>query len=67
MGFQTVHHFTRIFTALEGRAPGDWRREYLEGIRKNVYINPHFENRILTVDGEGGADETTSGVKRKRR
>ncbi len=52
VGFQTVHHFTRLFTALEGRSPAVWRRDYLEGIRKDVYINPTFENRIFTV-GDG--------------
>lgn len=52
VGFQTVHHFTRLFTAIEGRSPAAWRREYQEGIRKNVYINPRFENLILTVEKE---------------
>jgi AraC-like DNA-binding protein len=51
-GFQTVHHFTRHFKAVAGRTPADWRREHLEGIRKNVYINPNFENLIFTVEGE---------------
>jgi len=50
VGFQTVHHFTRHFTASEGRSPAVWRREYLGGIRKDVYINPKFENRIFTVE-----------------
>jgi AraC-like DNA-binding protein len=49
VGFRTVHHFTRLFTAGEGRGPAAWRREYLEGIRKDVYINPRFENRVFTV------------------
>jgi len=52
VGFQTIHHFTRMFTLIEGRSPAAWRRECLEGIRKDVYINPHFENRIFTVEGE---------------
>jgi AraC-like DNA-binding protein len=52
VGFQTIHHFTRIFTSHEGRSPAAWRREYLEGIRKDVYINPEFENRIYTVPKE---------------
>ena len=55
VGFQTVHHFTRHFTAAEGRSPAAWRREYLEGIRKDVYINPRFENRILTVPPESSS------------
>jgi AraC-like DNA-binding protein len=49
-GFQTVHHFTRHFTAVEGSSPAAWRRDYLGGIRKDVYINPEFENRIYTVE-----------------
>jgi AraC-like DNA-binding protein len=53
VGFQTVHHFTRQFTAIVGRSPSAWRREQLEGIRKDVYINPEFENRIFTVQGNG--------------
>ena len=54
VGFQTVHHFTRHFTAAEGSSPAAWRREYLGGVRKDVYINPRFENRILTVETEDG-------------
>ena len=50
-----MQHFTRLFTAMEGRSPAVWRREYLEGIRKDVYINPHFENRIFTVGAEGAS------------
>ncbi len=52
VGFQTVHHFTRLFTVMEGRSPAAWRREYLKGIRKDVYINPQFENRIFTVEDD---------------
>lgn len=50
-GFRTVHHFTRIFTAMEGHNPAAWRRKYQAGIRRDVYINPRFENRIVTVEG----------------
>jgi hypothetical protein len=39
-GFQTVHRFTRLFTALEG-------------IRKAVCINSRFENRNMTVSEYG--------------
>ena len=53
VGFQTIHHFTRHFTAAEALSPAAWRREYLEGIRKDVYINPKFENQILTVAPKG--------------
>jgi AraC-like DNA-binding protein len=50
VGFQSVHHFTRLFTASQGRSPARWQREYTEGIRKDVYINPRFENRSFTVE-----------------
>ncbi len=52
VGFKTVHHFTRTFTAMEGLSPGAWRRKYLEGIRKDVCINPNFSNPSWTVAGE---------------
>jgi hypothetical protein len=45
-----VHHFTRLFTAMEGKSPAAWRRVYLEGIRKDVYIHPRFANRSFTVE-----------------
>ncbi len=48
-GFQTVYHFTRHFTAIEGCSPAAWRRQYLEGIQKDVFVNPRFSNRIFTV------------------
>lgn len=44
VGFQTVQHFTRRFTAAEGMTPGAWRQRYREGICKDVCINPRFSN-----------------------
>ncbi|MBI4889793.1 MAG: helix-turn-helix transcriptional regulator [Acidobacteria bacterium] len=49
VGFQNVHHFTRLFSGVEGRGPAAWRRQYLEGIRKDVIINPEFSNRSFVV------------------
>ena len=49
VGFQTVHHFTRMFSGIEGQSPAAWRREYLGGIRKDVYIHPRFANVSFTV------------------
>ena len=66
VGFQTVHHFTRHFKALVGRTPADWRREHLEGIRKNVYINPNFENPIFTVREESMRGTNSIPKKQKR-
>ena len=44
VGFQTVQHFTRRFTAAEGMTPGVWRERFREGICKDVCINPSFSN-----------------------
>jgi AraC-like DNA-binding protein len=44
VGFKNVQHFTRLFTGSEGESPGAWRQRYREGIRKDVCINPQFEN-----------------------
>jgi transcriptional regulator GlxA family with amidase domain len=44
VGFKNVQHFTRLFAATEGQSPGAWRQRYREGIRKDVCINPRFEN-----------------------
>jgi AraC-like DNA-binding protein len=50
VGLRTVHHFTRLFTAMEGASPAAWRQRYQAGIRKDVYIHPRFENRSFTVE-----------------
>ena len=67
VGFQTVHHFTRLFTFFEGLGPAAWRRKNLEGIRKDVYINPRFENRIFTVDEKDTSPGESRGKGLKRR
>ena len=67
VGFRTVHHFTRLFTAFEGLGPAAWRRANLEGIRKDVYINPRFENRIFTLDEEQASLGESKGKGLKRR
>ncbi len=48
-GFKSIHHFTRVFSEIAGVAPGVWRQQNRQGIRKDVYINPHFSNTIWTV------------------
>ncbi len=48
VGFRNVQHFTRLFAVAEGQSPGAWRQRYREGIRKDVCINPHFENANRT-------------------
>ncbi len=53
VGFRNVQHFTRLFAATEGASPGAWRRRYREGIRKDVCINPRFENANRTRELAG--------------
>ena len=50
VGLQTVHHFTRLFTSIEGSSPAAWRSRQLEGIRRDVFVDPRFSNRIFTVE-----------------
>ncbi len=49
VGFKSIHHFTRVFSEIAGVSPGIWRQQNRQGIRKDVYINPHFSNTIWTV------------------
>lgn len=44
VGFKNVQHFSRLFAGSEGKSPGAWRQRYREGIRKDVCIDPRFEN-----------------------
>jgi AraC-like DNA-binding protein len=65
-GFQTVHHFTRLFTATENRSPAVWRSDYHKGIRKDVYINPRLENRNMTVVDGGAVESRSEGTRRRK-
>jgi AraC-like DNA-binding protein len=49
VGFKNIHHFTRVFSEIAGVSPGLWRQQNRQGIRKDVYINPHFSNTIWTI------------------
>ena len=53
-GFKTIHHFTRVFHEVTGVPPAAWRRKYCEGICKDVCIDPHFANVIMTVPSPAG-------------
>ena len=48
-GFRNVQHFNRVFKQVAKRTPASWRAEYLEGVRKDVVINPMFSNRNWTM------------------
>jgi AraC-like DNA-binding protein len=60
VGFKNIHHFTRVFHEATGETPGAWRRKYHEGICKDVCIDPHFSNVILTAR----EDESSAGFMR---
>jgi len=53
-GFKTIHHFTRVFRDVTGAPPAAWRRKYCQGICKDVCIDPHFANVIMTVPDNNG-------------
>jgi AraC-like DNA-binding protein len=53
-GFKTIHHFTRVFREITGVPPAAWRRKYCQGICKDVCIDPHFSNVVMTVTNNSG-------------
>ncbi|MDE3181506.1 MAG: helix-turn-helix transcriptional regulator [Acidobacteriota bacterium] len=52
VGFKNIHHFSRVFRSATGESPAAWRRRYLDGICKDVCIDPRFSNIILTRPGD---------------
>ncbi|HHW49831.1 MAG TPA: AraC family transcriptional regulator [Clostridiaceae bacterium] len=44
VGFENIHHFTRIFKRIEGIPPGQFRKIELEGIKKEFRIDENFVN-----------------------
>lgn len=52
VGFKNIHHFTRVFRGVTGESPAAWRRRYVDGICKDVCIDPGFSNIILTRPGD---------------
>ncbi len=52
-GFKTVHHFTRVFSEIEGMPPAKWRGWEYEWGRKGITISPRFVNVDITeTDGK---------------
>ena len=49
VGFRNVQHFSRVFKQLANSTPAAWRDEYLQGVRKDVVINPMFSNQNWTT------------------
>lgn len=46
-GFQSIHHFTRVFHKYEGITPGQCHEEMKQDIRKDIYLNENFETMDL--------------------
>ncbi|SIQ43877.1 AraC family transcriptional regulator [Halanaerobium kushneri] len=44
-GFKTVHHFNRTFNKYQGKPPGEFRKEYLLAVRKDIYLADDFVNK----------------------
>ena len=53
-GFQNVQHFSRVFKHIANSTPAAWRDEYLQGVRKDIVINPMFSNQNFTTRNESG-------------
>lgn len=54
-GFKTVHHFTRVFSELEGMPPAKWRGWEYEWGRKGITVSPRFVDVVITqADGKPG-------------
>jgi len=49
-GFATVHHFTRVFTRINGVSPARWREREREGIRQDIAIRPGDGVFVLKSD-----------------
>lgn len=47
-GFESIHHFTRVFHKVEGITPGEFRKSERSQIRKNINIDDKFVNVDLT-------------------
>lgn len=46
IGFESIHHFSRLFKGYEGIPPGRWRDKEREGIQKDIYLCDSFINEI---------------------
>ena len=50
-GFESIHHFARIFHKYKGITPGHCRENERTGIRKDIYLSEDFKNIDLTDKG----------------
>ena len=46
VGFKSIHHFSRTFKKETGMSPGAWRDSEKNEIRKDVLIDPTFDNQL---------------------
>ena len=53
VGFRSIHHFTRVFHRVTGMSPAAWREAQVQGIRKDINVNPGFHNVHLIVERGG--------------
>lgn len=51
-GFESIHHFSRLFKQLERVTPGDWRSRERDGISKGISISDDFVNINQTGPGK---------------
>lgn len=46
LGFNTVHHFSNVFTKVVGIPPGKWKNEIRNGICQDIYFSNSFKNTL---------------------
>ncbi|MCH8475064.1 MAG: AraC family transcriptional regulator [Opitutales bacterium] len=51
VGFESVHHFTRIFREATGLPPAAWRKREQVKPSASIRVAPGFQNRNRVVDG----------------
>jgi AraC-like DNA-binding protein/quercetin dioxygenase-like cupin family protein len=54
VGFNSVHHFTRVFTEVEGSPPAKWRKIEQSGGRRGVTVTPGFVGVDITISERTG-------------
>ena len=53
VGFKSIHHFSRTFKRETGMSPGAWRDSEKNEIRKDVLIDPTFDNQLYIERPKG--------------